>query len=289
MKHISTEIVNKIINKINRGEKLKRSESIFYQGQIGILNNKLPFLYTINEAIEVGRCYNDPIYFIENYCFKKCPIKGISKIILRDYQKNWINNHLENKFNIYINSRQVGFSIVKSMLNLWEMIFHKKQVLFISNKMDTSVEHLDNIKMIYINLPYFLKQPIIKWERKCIKFSNDGYIKAMTTNKLTIGQNYDIIDIFEAFHIKNETQLLIQKSIIPVISSLKESKLSLSGQPIGNGPLYSLTNSDSFKVTRTYWWQVPGRDENWKENEIKAIGSEELFDREYNLIFKSMN
>jgi hypothetical protein len=273
MKHISTEKINKILSKYRSGEVLKRSETIFHQGIEGTINSKYPFLYTSDEILEWSKCYNDPIYFIENYC----------KIVLRDFQKNWIETYLNNRFNIFINSRQVGFIKIKSCLNLWEMIFHKKSVLLICNKLCSGVESIDIIKDTYLNLPYFLKSPIINWNRKDIRFIN-GSIKVISN--LVIGANYNIIDIMEAFNISQDKQSQILKSLIPVQSALVGGRFCIYGQPM-LGPFYDLCNNSSFSVTRTYWWQVPGRDESWVKKEIENLGSEELFDREYNLCFKS--
>ena len=42
---------------------------------------------------------------------------------------------------------------------------------------------------------------------------------------------------------------------------------------------------NKFVATRVNWWEVSGRDNDWKEKEIKNLGSKEMFDREYDLKF----
>ena len=39
-----------------------------------------------------------------------------------------------------------------------------------------------------------------------------------------------------------------------------------------------------FNTMRIYWWQVLGRDENWKNEQIKIIGTDS-FNQEYGLSF----
>jgi hypothetical protein len=40
-----------------------------------------------------------------------------------------------------------------------------------------------------------------------------------------------------------------------------------------------------YKTIKTYWWEVDGRDEEWKDNMIKTIG-QESFNQEYDMKFK---
>lgn len=274
MKYISTEKINNILKKINSGNKIKRSERFFYQGDTNLLNNDYPYLYTEEEILEYSKCYSDPIYFIEKYC----------KFNLRSYQLNWIRKYLENRFIIYITSRQVGISQVKSLINLWEMTFHKKNTLLISNKLDTSVEHINKIKKFYLMLPYFLKARVINWSIQNIRFKNSGIEVKTKFNDEEI-EKYDNIDFIEAFHIPIRKQKLLI-DLLPKITNRKHTRLNIIGQPI-LGPLYQLSDSNVFCVIRTYWWEVEGRDEKWKEEQIKMIGSREAFDREYNLSFES--
>jgi hypothetical protein len=49
----------------------------------------------------------------------------------------------------------------------------------------------------------------------------------------------------------------------------------------------AVTGENSFNPIRVDWWQVPGRDENWKKEEIANLGSEELFNQEYGNQFLS--
>jgi hypothetical protein len=278
---ITTSYIDTLIKKIESGEKVKRSESIFYQSNIGLLNSKYTFSYTKDEMIEWVRCYDDPIYFIEKYC-KIITHSGLSNIKLRNYQLDWIKSYLKNRFNIFLNSRQIGFSIIKSLINLWEIVFHNKQILIISNK--TNLRNIEIIKESFLNLPYFLKSSVRVWNKKNIYLSNNGSIKLGTINNL-LSRNFDIIDINEAFYMTRKKQEKILKTLIPISFALKNSRLNISGCVNGSTPLYNLVNSSSFNVIRTYWWQVEGRDENWKNEMIKDIGSEELFNIEFNLMF----
>lgn len=50
-----------------------------------------------------------------------------------------------------------------------------------------------------------------------------------------------------------------------------------------NDPLKNI-----FITTRTYWWEVEGRDEQWKQDRINEMGGNiEWFNQEYDLRFIS--
>ena len=49
----------------------------------------------------------------------------------------------------------------------------------------------------------------------------------------------------------------------------------------------AVKKENTFNPIRVDWWQVPGRDDVWKNNEISNLGSEELFNQEYGNQFLS--
>lgn len=69
----------------------------------------------------------------------------------------------------------------------------------------------------------------------------------------------------------------------PVVSSSKNGKVIIVSTPNGKHNLYydlwkkannkdDPDNLDGWKPFRMDWWQIPGRDENWKKAQIAAIG-----------------
>ena len=49
----------------------------------------------------------------------------------------------------------------------------------------------------------------------------------------------------------------------------------------------AIEGDNEFNPIRVEWWQIPGRDEEWKKREIAALGSEEDFNQEYGCQFLS--
>jgi hypothetical protein len=284
MKVVTTELIENIIRDYNMGLPISRKNKIFYQNQIGTLTHDVGFLYTHEEKLEFAKCSNDIHYFIEQYC-------GIKLI---QYQKDWIDDFKNNRFLIYCISRQLGYSTVMSAVYLHYMIFNAdKSILLIGNKGSTVVEFINKIYRHYFNIPYFLKPGIQQKELKKLKFNNGCRIVYQSVKNIAIGFTPDILSILEFAHIPNlET---IYSSLIPIVSSFNNTKLIIQSQPNGyNKFIEILQNAErkdgdplknNFKTIRTYWWEFPGRDDEWKQRTIKELGSEKLFQQEYDLQF----
>jgi len=64
----------------------------------------------------------------------------------------------------------------------------------------------------------------------------------------------------------------------------------LSSTPRGRGNRFfkvvdgAINGENSFYYQRVDWWEVPGHDEEWADNQKKLLG-EELFNREFGLSF----
>ena len=71
------------------------------------------------------------------------------------------------------------------------------------------------------------------------------------------------------------------KSVYPIISSSKKSKIFAASTPNGTGNLFhklysnAVKGENNWKDVRVDWWEVPDRDEEWKDDTIRALGSME--------------
>ncbi|CAB5226374.1 large terminase protein [uncultured Caudovirales phage] len=84
-------------------------------------------------------------------------------------------------------------------------------------------------------------------------------------------------------------------SVYPIISSSKKSKIFVASTPNGTGNLFHDLYSgameqdpekhNGWKAERVDWWEVPGRDEKWKNKTIREMGSREKFDQEFGNTF----
>ncbi|NJO62836.1 MAG: hypothetical protein HC836_32815 [Richelia sp. RM2_1_2] len=73
-----------------------------------------PTTYTSNQIRELARCYNDPLYFMENFVHIQHPIKGRQLLTLYPFQTEMVKTIHENRFSILLTARQMGKCLYKS-------------------------------------------------------------------------------------------------------------------------------------------------------------------------------
>jgi len=251
------------------------------------------FEYTPAEIEEITRCKADPIYFANKYC-QVMTENGIDIIQLRDYQEEIIDSFKANRFNVLMASRQIGKTIMSGLFIAWFLIFHSdKNVLAVANVASTTKEVVDKIKSIFENLPFFLKPGCISNNVLSLKFDNGCRLIGRTTTKNTgIGFTIHLLYIDEFAHINGAYLAFFYRAIYPTISSMTNSKVIITSTPNGMNRFYeiymdAIDGKNSYTPLRVDWWQVPGRDDDWKKMTIANLGSEEDFNQEYGLQFFS--
>lgn len=296
----TTEIINEIDKKYLNGEKLKRSEKIYHQNKFGYRKSFLTFNMTTEELNEWSKSCHDIFYFIKNVC-------GIN---LYDFQKEMIQNFKETRFNVNLISRQIGNSTIQAILVLHQLLFSFDKNILIFDKSNRIYSILCDL---YLKLPFYLKvgllmnKSFILSENDCkitfIKKNLDLWLKNKYENRNFINdlscvtededKNYDIVFINELSYVTEQNTII---NLFPLIATTANSKIFVSSLPNGLNHFYDFfQNADRysddpkkniFKANRIYWWQVPDRDEKWKQEKIKQIG-ESKFNEEYDLSFKS--
>jgi hypothetical protein len=273
------EDIDNIQYKIDKGEKISRYENIFYNKNFFTRKSGLKYYLNNEELQEYIKCYNDIFYFAEKYCQIKRADGSIGIMKLRDYQIEILKSLINNKKVINMSSHQMGITLVHSIYYLYKMIFTENfNILYISNKTMTSVEVIEKIKHIYFNLPFFIKKGIDTLNKNSIKFESGSSISIKDDNET----KYNIISLNEFSRIYNNEELY---------NKYKDNDcIFIISQPNGHNFFYTLVQDsyclkNDFVVTKTYWWQIPSRDEKWRLEEIRKLGSEFLFNQEYDLYF----
>jgi len=81
------------------------------------------------------------------------------------------------------------------------------------------------------------------------------------------------------------------RSVYPTISRSATAKVLIASTPNGTGNLFhklfdgAEKGENGFVYERVRWYDIPGRDEAWKQNEIKSMGSLDSFLQEYETVF----
>jgi hypothetical protein len=289
----TTAKINELLRKVDEdGIDFKDIDNPFHDNDPELKRAKVLWEYTNEEIIEIEKCAKDVTYFAK-YC-KVMMDEGLDYIHLRDYQESVLREYQSNRFNIFLAPRQVGKSITSSIILVWYLLFnHDKNAMILANVGDTAEELMDKIKSIIKGLPFFLKPGMLVNNVMSMRFDNGCRVIAKTTTKTSgIGFTIHFLYMDEFAHINENFIEAFFRSTYPTVSSSKVSRIIITSTPNGMNKFYdiykaALDGENSFNPIRVDWWQVPGRDEAWKQVEIGNLGSEELFNQEYGNQFLS--
>jgi hypothetical protein len=268
----------------------------FYQGNENILRKNATFKWTPEMEEELRLCAKSVLHFAENH-FYIVTEDGKRKIELYKYQKRLLKAFKANRFNVILSSRQSGKTTTITIFALWLVCFQSdKRVTIVANKESTAKEIFARIKMAYEQLPIYLKPNIKSWRKDGFNLGNDSAITISTTSSSgPRGVTSNLLIIDEMAHCPNDLMKELWKSAIPIISSMKKSQVIVISTPNGRDNKFYELVEDSKKensiwnLERVDWWDVPGRDEAWKNREIALIGSKDVFDQEYANVFHDPN
>lgn len=262
--------------------------SPFYENQLTTRSGNIVFEYTEEELHELGRCANDVVYFASKYCYSMTD-EGIAKIELRDYQKDMLSDFQKNRWIVLLAARQIGKTVTSSIFITWYLCFHyDRNIMVVANKAATSSEIVDKIKTVLKNLPYYIKPGIQSQGVTGIKLDNGNRLfSSATTKTAAIGFTIHLLYADEFAHVPANYLVPFYRSIYPTLASSKISRIIISSTANGMDNLFyeiyarAEEGKNFYHSIRVDWWQVPGRDEKWKQQEIANMGSEELFNQEY--------
>lgn len=265
----TTKMVEESAEKISNGFVLSRIENPFFDNVVGLRKAGLTFKMSNLEVDEYIKCKVNIHYFAEKYCWVKGEKGEPVRLVLRDYQKEILDNFFNNRFNILMASRQTGKTISSAIMMLHFVLFNNnKNVLVTANKLDTAVEVLDKIGEIYQRLPFFLQKGILNWNQKFRVFENKSRIKGFATTKTSsIGQSADFLYLDEFAYLPDNIAEKFYKSVFPTIANIENSKIIITSTPNGFNLFHRLLveaekpegEKSSYVPKRVYWWQVPRR------------------------------
>ena len=231
-------------------------------------------------------CSKNPLYFINNYC-KILTKDGISYIQTRDYQNDLLDA-LTSKDDLVLNMpRQSGKSITTALYLIHQILFNPNKIVgILSNKLSLSMEILDKIKKIYVELPLFLQQGIVSWNKTYIELENGcKVITSATNNDSFRGYTIHILVVDEVAFISNQNWEMVEDSIFPSQYALSEHKNILISTPNGmNHWYYKVKNAklglSGYKYFEVDWKIVPRYDkygklitpEQFKEQIVQKFG-----------------
>jgi len=266
-------------------------QTAYYRGNKMLPTADVQFEWTPHMVSEVSKCSKNLLHFGSKYFWAVTNEEGKQQLTLYKPQKKLLKLLDKERFVITLASRQVGKSTCMSIFALWMTCFQEdKRILIVANREDTAIELLRRIKFAYEMLPNWLKPGVETWGQTSVYFSNGSSIEISATSSTAArGKSINVLIIDEMAHIPDFIMEEFWESVIPIISSGKTTKIFAVSTPKGTSNLFYKTYTAAergdlkmWKHFRIDWWEIPGRDQKWKETmEEIMIKQSKSFDQEF--------
>ena len=267
------------------------TQAEIYLGNPNLKRANVPINFTEEQIQEYLKCKADPVYFAKNYIQIVSLDEGLVPFNLYDFQEEMVKSFHAHRFNIAKLPRQTGKSTTVVAYLMHYAIFNDNvNIGILANKAPTARELLGRLQLAYENLPTWLQQGIIAWNKGSMELENGSKILASSTSASAVrGMSFNIIFLDEFAFIPNHIAEQFFASVYPTISSGKSTKVIIISTPNGMNMFYKLWHDaelgrNEYTTTEVHWSQVPGRDEKWKEQTI-ANTSERQFTQEFECEF----
>lgn len=238
---------------------------------------------------EMKKCKENILYFAENFFYIINLDRGRETIDLHSCQKRVLRKMRDNRFFILLASRQIGKSTMMTIYILWQACFMDDQrVLLVANKEATAIEIFQRVRMAFEELPIWLKPGVKEYGKTSMTLDNGSRIGITTTTGTAArGQSVNCLVIDECAFIESHLVEEFWKSVFPIITSSKKSKVFICSTSNGTGNLFhkiydgAEKNENGWAYDKIMWNEVPGRDEKWAAITKQALGSTEAWLQEF--------
>lgn len=271
----------------------KTDKTEFYLGNPNLPAANTPIAYEPWMVKELQKAKDNILYFAENFFYIINLDRGREKIKLHTCQKRAIRKMRDNRFFVLLASRQIGKSTMMTIYILWQACFNNDQrILLVANKEATAIEIFQRVRLAFEELPLWLKPGVVEYGKTSMTLDNGSRIGITTTTGTAArGQSVNVLVIDEMAFIESHLVEEFWKSVFPIITSSKKSKVFVCSTANGTDNLFYRLydgaekgdNGWSYDMIR--WNEIPGRDDKWAANTKQAIGSVEAWLQEFECQF----
>ena len=251
----------------------------------------VPIGFTSEQVEEVIKCSQDVVYFIKNYVKIINLDEGLVPFDMYPFQEDMANTISDNRFTVIKTCRQAGKTTTSAAVILWHVIFNESYTIAIlANKLNTAREILSRVQRAYENLPKWMQQGVVVWNKTNIELENGSQIIASSTASSAIrGYSINFLYLDEFAFVPRTIQDDFFTSVYPTIISGSNTKVVITSTPNGFDLFYkiwinSVEGRNEYQNFMVNWWDVPGRDEEWRQKTI-ANTSEDQFRQEFDAEF----
>ena len=262
-----------------------------YLGNPNLKKANTPVEFDAEQISEFIKCKDDPIYFAREYIKIVNVDEGLVGFDMWPFQEKLIQRFHDNRFNICMMPRQTGKSTTSVSYLLHYAIFNDNvNIGILANKAATARDLLGRLQIAYENLPKWMQQGILVWNKGSLELENGSKIMAASTSAAAVrGMSFNIIFLYEFAFVPNHIAEDFFSSVYPTISSGTSTKIIIVSTPKGMNHFYRMwhdaeNGENDYVATAVHWSEVPGRDAAWREQTIKNT-SEQQFKVEFECEF----
>jgi hypothetical protein len=182
--------------------------------------------YTEEQVQEYIKCAKDPIYFAK-YIKIITLDEGLVPFKLYDFQEEMVKIFHENRFVITKCPRQVGKTTTTVAYLLWVSLFQDSQnIAILANRGQTARDILSKYQLAYENLPQWLQQGVITWNKSYVELENGSKIVASSTSSSAARSgSFNIVFLDEFAFVPGNIANEFFTSVYPVITAGTKTKI----------------------------------------------------------------
>jgi hypothetical protein len=225
---------------------------------------------------EFAKCASNPVYFMKRYAKIQHPTRGKILFELYPFQEDVVKEFNNNRWNIVLKSRQLGISTLIAGYSLWLMLFNQdKNILVIATKQETAKNLVTKVRVMYDNLPSWLKTGVQEDNKLSLRFRNGSQIKAVSAAADSArSEALSLLIIDEAAFIDD-----IDKIWASAQQTLATGGTAIiNSTPNGVGNFYhkqwvkATLKESSFNPIELLWQVHPDRDQSWRDEQDDLLG-----------------
>lgn len=236
--------------------------------------------YTPQQMMELMRCEEDIVYFIENYV-NIIGKDGPGKFKPFEYQKKLLHNYVHEDRVICMLPRQTGKTVTSTAYLFWKACFNPKiNIVIAANVGSMAKEIMEKVREMYLECPWFMKPGLVVNNVHEMKFDNGTRIIAENTTKSTgRGKSIHVLYLDEFAYVEPGIQQEMWRSVMPALSGVK-------GQMI----ITSTPNTDEDKFA-SIWFGAEDAENSfeWKDELLDKLGidKENINEKPYETVYEN--
>ena len=201
-----------------------------YLGNPNLKKANTQIEFSEEDIVEFLKCKDDPVYFAKKYIKIVSLDEGLVPFDLYPFQEKLVNNFHSNRFNICKMPRQTGKSTTVVSYLLHYAVFNDNvNIGILANKAKIAMDLLGRLQVAYENLPKWMQQGIIAWNKGSLELENGSKILAASTSASAVrGMSFNILFLDEFAFVPNHVADDFFASVYPTISSGTSTKVIIA-------------------------------------------------------------